>query len=99
MSYDYSKHYNEIHSQDFTGGVIGSIQWKGTNVCIDIHCACGHHSHFDGDFMYYFECPKCKKVYAAGTNIKMIPLNDEQLTYVRATSNCIKTVDYQVEDD
>lgn len=41
----------------------GYIQWKGTDVCIDIHCSCGESSHYDGDFMYQIECPHCNKVW------------------------------------
>lgn len=54
------------------------IQWKGTDVCMDIHCRCGHMSHFDGDFAYIVECPHCHQAYAMGCNVKMIPLTDEQ---------------------
>lgn len=35
------------------------IQWKGTNVCMDFHCECGAHCHFDGDFAYVVQCPHC----------------------------------------
>lgn len=39
------------------------IQWKGTDVCFDFHCDCGAHSHFDGDFAYFYECPGCRQLY------------------------------------
>ncbi len=68
-----------IYSQDFPDdGPHGWIQWKGTDVCIDLHCDCGHHGHFDGDFFYFFRCPKCQKAYAVGCNVKLIPLTNEQ---------------------
>ena len=35
------------------------IQWKGTDVCLDFHCECGTHAHFDGDFAYVIVCPAC----------------------------------------
>lgn len=41
----------------------GWIQWKGTSVCVDIHCSCGCTSHFDGEFMYYIKCPSCKSIW------------------------------------
>lgn len=50
------------------------IQWKGTEVCCDIHCACGAHHHFDGDFMYYVKCPDCGQVYEMDGHIQMHPL-------------------------
>ncbi len=34
----------------------GWIQWKGTDVCIDLHCVCGNNGHVDGDFMYEVQC-------------------------------------------
>lgn len=51
----------------------GWIQWKGTDVCVDIHCACGEVSHFDGPFMYFVCCPACGEVYEANGNIELIP--------------------------
>lgn len=35
------------------------LQWKGTDVCLDFHCECGAHCHFDGDFAYALKCPHC----------------------------------------
>ena len=50
-------------------GVKGRIQWKGTDVCVDITCECGCKSHFDGFNMYYVKCPECGKVYEAQNKI------------------------------
>lgn len=49
------------------------IQWKGTNVCIDLYCTCGKHSHYDGDFLYRWQCPACKKCWEMGTAVRMRP--------------------------
>ena len=71
--------HEHIYSQDNPAGeASGWIQWKGTDVCIDLHCKCGHHGHFDGEFFYYYECPKCHAQYALGQNVKLIPLTQEQ---------------------
>lgn len=45
------------------------IQWKGTDVCCDVHCACGELLHFDGDFFYTFQCPYCQQYFEVGTHI------------------------------
>jgi len=84
----YSRIMGSIAVQDHegVGEVRGQIQWKGTDVCIDLHCECGHHGHFDGEFFYYFECPACKAKYAVGCCVKLIPLNDEQIAYVEKES-------------
>lgn len=61
----------------------GWIQWKGTNVCIDLHCVCGGDGnpigHYDGDFMYSVQCVQCGRKYAVGQNIKLIELNTPEL--------------------
>lgn len=59
-------------------GPHGWIQWKGTDVCIDIHCPCGEHSHYDGDFAYAIQCPHCEKIYALGQCVPLIPLTEDQ---------------------
>jgi hypothetical protein len=63
---------------DMTGKPHGWIQWKGTDVCIDLHCVCGHHGHFDGDFFYYYQCPACGARYAVGMNVALIPMTEQQ---------------------
>ena len=35
------------------------VQWKGTDVCMDFHCDCGAHCHFDGMFAYAVKCQHC----------------------------------------
>ncbi len=39
----------------------GSLQWKGTNACMDFYCPCGWHSHWDQDFLYAITCPACEQ--------------------------------------
>lgn len=48
------------------------IQWKGTDVCMDFHCACGESSHIDATFAYFVKCPKCGKVYYCNGHIELI---------------------------
>lgn len=50
------------------------IQWKGTEVCLDLNCPCGKHSHFDTDFAYEIRCPGCQRVYMLGTSVKAIAM-------------------------
>jgi hypothetical protein len=71
--------YKQVYTQDHPEErPFGRIQWKGTDVCIDLYCQCGTHLHFDGDFMYFIRCFHCKQVYAVGTVVKLIPLDSEQ---------------------
>ena len=52
-------------------GAGGWIQWKGTDVCVDLHCVCGHDDHHDGDFFYHWQCPECGVVYSVCGDIKL----------------------------
>ena len=40
-----------------------SIQWKGTDVCMDFTCSCGEECHVDGFFMYIVQCPTCNTMW------------------------------------
>lgn len=53
------------------------IQWKGTDVCCDIHCVCGAHCHFDGDFFYEFQCPHCLRYWEVGTHVQLYEVTKE----------------------
>ena len=46
-------------SDGYQEGPYAFLQWKGTDVCMDFHCDCGAHCHFDGDFAYNVRCPHC----------------------------------------
>ncbi len=76
--------FEDIYSKDSNveNSTHGWIQWKGTNVCMDIYCTCGHFGHIDIDFFYAYECPKCHRKFAVGQNIKFIELNNEQEDYI-----------------
>ena len=50
----------------------GWIQWQGTDVCMDIYCKCGYHSHIDAEFAFYVKCPYCGTVYECNGNIELI---------------------------
>lgn len=54
------------------------IQWKGTNVCCDIYCACGTSMHYDGDFLYFFRCASCGQVWETGTSVHLYKVNDNR---------------------
>lgn len=62
------------------------IQWKGTDVCMDVYCKCGKHFHIDAEFAYYVKCPKCKTVYMCNGHIELIEIENEP-------ENCVVTSD------
>lgn len=55
----------------------GWIQWQGTQVCMDVYCACGAHLHADAEFCFYVKCGACGQVYECGGHIKLWPVNHE----------------------
>jgi len=57
----------------------GWIQWKGTDVCIDLWCLCGSGTHFDGLFLYYWRCGNCGRVWEMGTHVNMYEVPAERV--------------------
>lgn len=49
------------------------IQWKGTEVCMDIYCPCDPNEprHVDAAFAYFVRCDNCGAVYEVGTQVKL----------------------------
>jgi len=66
------------------------IQWKGTDVCMDVYCVCGKSTHIDGEFAYNVKCTYCKRVYFVNGHIELIELKEEP-------ENCVLMQD--IEDN
>src|SRR5262245_24727509 len=47
------------------------IQWKGTDVCMDVYCKCGAHTHLDAEFAYYVQCGKCGTIWELANFVEM----------------------------
>lgn len=77
-------------------GPHGWIQWKGTDVCIDLYCKCGHHGHVDAEFFYHYRCPKCQRGYRVGMNVALYEMTPEQVRYVEGGSGFTTC---ELEDD
>lgn len=91
-------YYESVYSQDQSDEQPhGWIQWKGTDVCMDVHCECGHHGHFDGDFFYNYVCPECGTHYAVGQVVKLIKLTPEQITHVNDHHCAFRTT--EIDDE
>lgn len=59
----------------FAGEAYGWIQWKGTNVCMDVTCPkCGDSYHIDEEFAYYIHCV-CGTYYAVSGFVRLIPVD------------------------
>ena len=64
------------------------IQWRGTNVCMDVHCSCGEHGHVDADFAYFYRC-SCGKLWAVGRSLHLHALTLAEQSDVERIGNCI----------
>ena len=64
--------------ETFEGKPHGWIQWKGTTVCMDVHCKCGASTHIDDDFAYHVKCCKCGAVYFCNGHIEFIEVENPE---------------------
>ena len=71
-----------IYDRDERDTPQGKIQWKGTNVCMDVWCACGTHSHIDAYYAHMFRCWRCGKTYFVSpyVNLYEVPFYVSGLT-------------------
>jgi hypothetical protein len=67
--------YDKIEATCQIDGPNGHIQWKGTEVCMDLYCSCGKDSHIDASFAYHFRC-SCGKLWAISPYVKLVEIND-----------------------
>jgi flavoprotein len=71
--------FDRVNKETKIEGPHGWIQWKGTEVCIDLHCSCGHHGHVDADFFYAYRCAGCGKCYHVGSYVKLVEATPEEV--------------------
>jgi hypothetical protein len=69
----------EEADKDVRSGPHAWIQWKGTNVCMDVHCSCGVMGHVDDDFAYIVRCAACGRLWAMCANVRMIEVRPEDI--------------------
>lgn len=56
----------------------GWIQFKGTDICMDVHCKCGNITHVDGYFCYSVKCGKCGQIYFVNGHVEFIEIDEPQ---------------------
>jgi hypothetical protein len=73
------------------------VQWKGTDICVDLTCVCGADFHFDGMFLYYWRCMSCNRVYGMSPYVQAIEIADPvELEYVEK-HGAIEELDHDAE--
>ena len=68
---------DDVVRLDSTAAPHGWIQWKGTKVCMDVHCDCGAQSHVDGEFAYVIQCGACGKEWAVSSTVRLYALAED----------------------
>jgi hypothetical protein len=54
------------------------VQWKGTDVCMDISCDCGESWHLDSIGAYYVKCSACGKIFFCNGHIQLIEIENTE---------------------
>jgi hypothetical protein len=54
-----------------------SLQWKGTSICCDLRCECGHQSHIDSFFAYNVQCAGCGAVYRLPDRLDVVKVEPD----------------------
>jgi ribosomal protein S27E len=67
---------NDVSNADAMDGPRGWIQWKGTSVCMDVHCACGELTHIDAEYAYAVKCGACGRLWAVGANVRLYAMDE-----------------------
>lgn len=65
----------DAHAGD---GLTASLQWKGTDACLDFDCPCGAHGHFDGMFADHVRCPACGQAYRLDNTVTATPVDTDR---------------------
>jgi hypothetical protein len=93
---DFNEYYKTVHdplAKEWEGKPHGWIQWKGTDVCVDIRCVCGSTAHIDASFFYHWACLECGRKYALSAYVAMIELTPEQAKFVDDGGACAFVTD------
>ncbi len=68
--------YNRANPTEWVPST-GFIQWKGTDVCVDLICKCGNKEHYDGYFLYNWKCSECNQIYSLDPIVRMVPISED----------------------
>ena len=67
----------------------GWIQWKGTNVCMDVYCSCGAHGHIDDEFTYRYKCLACGKLFDIAGYVRLVEVPESEITKQDRDGQCV----------
>lgn len=64
----------------------GWVQFKGTELCMDVHCSCGELTHIDGMFLYFIKCGSCGRIYELNGHIQLIERTSDEFNEIGLSS-------------
>lgn len=74
--------------EKFKGEPHGRIQFKGTSLCMDVHCKCGSLTHVDGEYISMVECGQCGAKYSINGHVQFIEIEsvseDEEIMILKS---------------
>lgn len=75
----FHEYFEKLQEKEPKYDAHGWIQWKGTDVCMDVTCKCGEGAHIDAMFFYAYKCSACGTVYAVSQVVKLIELSSDEI--------------------
>jgi hypothetical protein len=71
------------------------VYWPRTEVCMDLHCACGVEAHVHGAVSGCVQCGHCGRAYALAARIRLRPVDigesEEDVVGTRAALSLLRT--------
>ncbi len=61
-----------------------TMQMKGTDICADFQCECGHHNHYDGYFAHALKCSGCGAIYGVNPTIELTKINNFEGSFLES---------------
>ena len=60
------------------------LQFKNTDICIDIYCTCGEQCHYDGYFARFVKCAYCGQMWIIPHLIPITVMTSDHPDYAHA---------------
>jgi hypothetical protein len=84
--------------QEIQKGPFGWVQWKGTRVCMDVHCPCGELGHVDAEFAYRIRCAACGRTFSVCVHVRLIEISTKEIEE-NTQSHCFRVEPLTVNVD
>lgn len=72
-----SEHQRDVEWRPERGEPHALIQWKGSEICMDVRCECGAFGHLDASHTYYVRCAHCGRTYKVNPHVQLVEVQKE----------------------